>query len=88
MALKSHTAAGLLRFCDQCRVAKQIHFGLTVQDYDLPEVHLIVEILRLIEELCDVRFKFSVQFCELESNVCNMNVRIFFLIVVIINFGV
>ena len=46
--LKSHTAAGLERLCDQFQVEKQIHCGLTVKEYDLPEVQLIVEILRLI----------------------------------------
>ena len=61
LALKSHTSARLERICDQCRVAKKIHRGLAVQEYDLPEVHLIVEILRLVEELCDVWLEFSVQ---------------------------
>ena len=66
VALKSHTADGLERICDQFRVAKQIHSGMAVQEYDLPEVQLIVEILRLIEKLCNVWLEFSVQQCELE----------------------
>ena len=39
---------------------KKIHSGLAVQEYDLPEVQLIVEILRLVEELCGVWLEFSV----------------------------
>ena len=70
--LKSHTADGLERLCDQFRVAKQIHCGLTVQKYDLPEVHIIVEILRLIEELCYAWLELLVQWRELESLVCNL----------------
>ena len=69
VALKLHTDSGLERLCDQCRVTKQIHRVLVVQEYDLPEVQLIVEILRLVEELCDVWLKFSVQLFELESPV-------------------
>ena len=61
VAIESHTSAGLESLCDQCRVAKQIHCGLTVQKYDLTEFQLIVEILRLIEELYDVWLKLSVQ---------------------------
>ena len=56
---------------------------MTAQEYYLPEVQLIVEILRLIEELCDVWLEFSVQLCELESPVYNLEVRIFILIVII-----
>ena len=82
--LESHTADGLERLCDQCRVEKKIHLGLTVQNYDLPEVQLIVEILRLVKDLCDVWLGFSVQLCELEPLLCNLKVLIFFLIVVII----
>ena len=83
VSLKSHTAAGLERLYDQCPVAKKIHCELTVQKYDLPEVQHIVELLRQIEELCDVWLEFLVQFCELESPVCNLEVRIFFLVVII-----
>ena len=61
VALKSHTATGLERLCDQCWVSKQIHRGMNVQEYDLPEVQLIVEILLLIEELCDAWLELSVQ---------------------------
>ena len=61
VALKSHTAAGLECLCDQCRIAEQIHRGLAVQKYDLPEVQPIVEILILVEEICDVWLEFSVQ---------------------------
>ena len=65
-ALESHTATGFERLCDQCYIAEQINCGLTVQSYYLPEVKLIVEIWRLIEELCDVWLEFSVQLCKLE----------------------
>ena len=65
-----------------------MHCGLTVQKYDFPEVQLIVEIWRLIEELSDVWLKFSVQMYELESPVCNLKVRIFFPIVIIRKVGV
>ena len=85
---ESHAAAGFERFFDQCLVADQIHCGLTVQKYDLPEVQLIVGIWRLIEELGDVWLKLLVQFCELESLVYNLKVRIFFLIIVIGKVGV
>ena len=54
VALKLHTASELEHLCDQFRVAKQIHRGLAVQEYDFPEVQIIVELLRLIEELCYV----------------------------------
>ena len=54
VAIDSHSAAGLERLCDQCQVAKQIHLGLAVKEYDLPEVQLIVEILCLFEQLCNV----------------------------------
>ena len=83
VSLKLHTAAGIERLCDQFRVAKKIHRRLAVQEYDIPEVHIIVEILRLVEELCDVWLEFLVQLCELESPICNMKVRIFFLIIII-----
>ena len=56
---------------------------MAVQKYDLPEVHIIVGIWRLVEELGDVWPGFSVQLCELKSPVCNPKVRIFFLIFVI-----
>ena len=61
VALESHTAAGLEHICDQCRVAEKILCGLAVQKYDLPEVQIIVEIWRLIEELGEVWLKLSVQ---------------------------
>ena len=51
IALESHAAAGIVRLCEQYLVAEQIHCGLSVQKYDLSEVHIIVEIWRLIEEL-------------------------------------
>ena len=51
IALESHAAAGLVSLCDQCLIAEQIHFGVTVQKYDLPEVQLVVEVWRLVEEL-------------------------------------
>ena len=88
IALGSHAYAGLVRLCDQCLVVEQIHCGLTVQKYDLPEFQLVVEIWRLIEELGDVWLEFSVQLCELESPVLNLKVRIFFRIVVIVKVGV
>ena len=65
IALESHTASGLVSLCDQCLVAEKIHCGLTVQKYDLPEVQLVVEVWRLVEELGNVWLKFSVQLCEL-----------------------
>ena len=40
---------------------------MTVQKYDLPEVKLVVEVWRLVEELGNVWLKFLVQLCELES---------------------
>ena len=49
IALESHAASGLVSLCDQCMVAEQIHCGLTVQNYDLPEVQLVVEVWRLVE---------------------------------------
>ena len=78
-----HTAVVLERLYDQFRVEKQIHRGLAVQKYDILEVQLIFEIWRLIDELGDVWLEFSVQLFELESPVCNLKVRIFFLVVVI-----
>ena len=65
IAIESHAAAGLVRLCDQCLVAEQIHYGLTVQKYDLPEVQLVVEVWRLIEELGNVWLELLVQLCEL-----------------------
>ena len=65
IALESHNDAGIVRICDQCLVAEQIYCGLTVQNYDFPEVQLIVEICRLIEELGDVWPELSVQWCDL-----------------------
>ena len=61
VALKLHTAAGFECLCNQCRFAKQIHCGLTVQEYNLPKFQLIVEILRLIEDLFDTWFELLVQ---------------------------
>ena len=40
---------------------KKNQFWTDCSKYDIPEVQLIVEILRLIEELCDVWLKFLVQ---------------------------
>ena len=68
VALKLHSAAGIECICDKFRVAKKIRCVLAVQNYDLHEFHLIVEIMRLIEELCDVWLEFSVQLCELETH--------------------
>ena len=83
VALESHTSSGLELLCDKCRFAKQIDCGIAIQEYDLPEVQLIVEILLLVEELCNVSLELSVQCCELESIVCNLKVPMFFLIIVI-----
>ena len=47
---------------------------MTGQEYDLPEFQLIVEILCLIEDLCNVWLELSVQVCELESSICNIEV--------------
>ena len=69
IALESYVDAGLVGLCDQCLVAEQIHCGLTVQKYDLPEFQLVVEVWRLVEELGDVWLEFLVQLCELESPV-------------------
>ena len=88
VVLKLYTSDGIERLCYQCWVAKQTNCGLNVQKYDLPEVQIIVEIWRLIEDIGDVWLKFSVQFCELESLVCNLKVRIFILIIVIAKVGV
>ena len=65
IALESHAAAGLLSLFDQCLVAEQIHCGLTVQKYDLPEVQLVVGVWRLVEELGDLWLELSVQLCKL-----------------------
>ena len=59
VAIESHNAAGLECICDQFRVTKEIHHVLTFQKYDLPDVQLIVEIWRLIEDLGDVWLEFS-----------------------------
>ena len=83
VVLKLYTSDGIERLCYQCWVAKQTNCGLNVQKYDLPEVHLIIEILSLIEKLCDVWLEFSIQRCELESPVYNLKVLIFFLVIVI-----
>ena len=88
ISLESHADAGLVSLCDQCLVAEKIHFGLTVQKYDIPEVQLVVEVWCLVEELCDVWLELSVQLCELESLVCNLKVRIFLLFVIIGKVGV
>ena len=56
---------------------------MNVQKYDLPEVQLVVEVWRLVEELGDAWLEFLVQLCELESPVCNLKVRILFLIIII-----
>ena len=69
IALESHAASGLVSLCDQCLVAEQIHCGLTVKKYDLPEVQLVVEVWRLVEDLGDVWLKLLVQMCELGSPV-------------------
>ena len=71
-----HAAAEFVSLYNQCLVAEQIHCGLTVKKYDLLEVQIFVEVWRLVEELSNVWLKFSVLLCELESPVCNMNVRI------------
>ena len=84
VVLKLYTSDGIERLCYQCWVAKQTNCGLNVQKYDLPEVHLIIEILSLIEKLCDVWLEFSIQRRELESPVYNLKVLIFFLVIVII----
>ena len=65
IALDSHADAGLVRICDQFMVAEQIHCGLTFQEYDLPEVQLVVEFCRLVEDIGHVWLEFSVQLCEL-----------------------
>ena len=82
IALESHDADVLVSLCDQCLVAEQIHCGMTVQKYDLPEFQLAVEVWRLVEELGDVWLEFLVQLCELESPVCNLKVRILFIIII------
>ena len=41
IALESHASAVLVSLCDQCLVSEHIHFGLTVQNYDFPEVQLV-----------------------------------------------
>ena len=84
IALESHAASGIVSLCDQCLVSVQIHCGMTVQKYDLPEVQLVVKVWSLVGELGDVWLEFLVQFCELESSVCNLKVRILFLIIIII----
>ena len=56
--------------------------------YDLPEVQLVVEVLRLVEELGNVWLELWVQLCELESHVWNLKVRILFLIIIIGKVGV
>ena len=66
VVLESHTAALLEGLCDQCRVAKQIHRGMDVQEYYLSVVQVIVEILCLVEDIFDVWLEFLVQLCELE----------------------
>ena len=38
ITLESHADSVLVRLCDKCLVAEQIHCGPTVQKYDLPEV--------------------------------------------------
>ena len=38
IALESYATAGIVILCDQCLVVEQIHCGLNVQKYDLPEV--------------------------------------------------
>ena len=63
--IESHSAAGILSLCYQCLVAEQIHCGLTFQKYYLPEVQLVVEVWRLVEDLGNVWLEFSVQLCEL-----------------------
>ena len=63
IAFEYHAAAGLVSLCDQCLVAEQIHCGLTVQKYDLPEFQPVVDVWRLVEELGDVWLEFSVQLC-------------------------
>ena len=88
IALESNTVSGLVSLCNQCLVAEQIHCGLTVQKYDLREVHLVVEVWRLVEDLGDVWLKLSVQWCELEPPLCNLKVLILFLIITIENIGV
>ena len=88
IALESRYAAGLECLCDQFLAAEKTHCVLTVQTYDLPEVQLIVEIWRLVEDFGDVWLKCLVQLCELESPVCNLKVQIFFLIIVVGKFGV
>ena len=39
---ESHAAAVLVRLCDKCQVAEQIHCGLTAQKNDIPEVQIII----------------------------------------------
>ena len=56
------------------RLQQKNHRGLDIQNYDLPEVQLIVEIWSLIEELDNVWLGLSVQLCGLESPVCNLKV--------------
>ena len=86
IALESHAVAGLLSLCNQCLVAEQIYFRLTVQKY---EVHIVIKVRRLIKDLGDLWIKLSVQLCELKPPVCNLKVRILFLVIIIIEkFGV
>ena len=61
IALESRADSGLVSLCNQCLVAEQIHCVLTVKKYDLPEVHLVVEVWRLVDGLGDVWLKISVQ---------------------------
>ena len=61
IALESHDVAVLLSLCDQCLVSEQIHCVLTVQKYDLPEVQIVVEVWRLVEELGSVCLQILVQ---------------------------
>ena len=61
IALESHASDGLVSLCDQCLVVEQIHCGLTVQNYDLPEFQLAVEVWRLVEELGNMWLELSGQ---------------------------
>jgi hypothetical protein len=76
VALQSHAGAGFLGLSHHGLIAKEIHRGLVVQKYDLPEVKLDSGGVSLLEKLRDPWFEFFIELRELEFAV-HLKVRRF-----------
>jgi hypothetical protein len=65
VALQPHSGAGFVGLPHHSLVAKEIHSGLDVQEYDLPEVKLDSGAMNLLEKLCDSWFELFINMRKL-----------------------